>query len=73
MSLELKLEIIKTDINILKTHEEGVQIIDLIKEYGRSSSKICPVLKNKELIKGIASAKSLTIISERRKTRRNFC
>ncbi|KFM77792.1 Tigger transposable element-derived protein 1, partial [Stegodyphus mimosarum] len=59
MSIELKLEIIEK-------HEQGVRKIDLARMYGCSISVICTVLKQKELIKGITPAKSVTIISKLR-------
>lgn len=59
MSIELKREIIDK-------HDQGVRVIDLAKMYGRSTSMICTVLKQKELIKGIRPAKGVTIISKLR-------
>jgi hypothetical protein len=59
MSIELKREIIEK-------HEQGVRVIDLARMYGRSTSMICTVLKQKELIKGITPAKGVTIISKLR-------
>lgn len=59
MSIELKLEIIEK-------REQDVRVIDLARMYGRSISIICTVRKQKELIKGITSAYSVTIISKHR-------
>ncbi|GBN50728.1 Tigger transposable element-derived protein 1 [Araneus ventricosus] len=59
MSIELKREIIEKN-------EQGVQVADLERQYGRSTSTICTVLKQKESIKGITPAKGVTIISELR-------
>ncbi|XP_067125817.1 tigger transposable element-derived protein 1-like [Centruroides vittatus] len=59
MSIELKREIIEK-------HEQGVRVIDLARMYGRSTSMICTVLKQKELIKSITPAKGVTIISKLR-------
>ncbi|UYV70785.1 ISCA2 [Cordylochernes scorpioides] len=44
MSIELKREIIEK-------HEQGVRVVDLSRQYGRSTSMICSVLKRKESIK----------------------
>ncbi|GBL80913.1 hypothetical protein AVEN_26323-1 [Araneus ventricosus] len=59
MSIELKREIIEKD-------EQGVRIADLARQYGRSTSTICTVIKQKESIKGITPAKGVTIISKLR-------
>ncbi|GBM81699.1 Tigger transposable element-derived protein 1 [Araneus ventricosus] len=59
MSIELKREIIEKN-------EQGVRVPDLARQYGRSTSTICTVLKQKESIKGIAPAKGVTIISKLR-------
>ncbi|GIY14968.1 hypothetical protein CDAR_114561 [Caerostris darwini] len=61
MSIELKREIIEK-------HEQGVRVIDLSRQYGRSTSMICSVLKRKESIKSVTPAKGLTIISKLRTT-----
>ncbi|GFU35123.1 uncharacterized protein NPIL_280461 [Nephila pilipes] len=59
MSIELKREIIEK-------HEQGVRVVDLSRQYGRSTSMICTVLKQKESIKSVTLAKGLTIISKLR-------
>ncbi|UYV81469.1 hypothetical protein LAZ67_20001281 [Cordylochernes scorpioides] len=59
MSIELKREIIEK-------HEQGVRVVDLSRQYGRSTSMICSVLKRKESIKSVTPAKGLTIISKLR-------
>ncbi|UYV61277.1 hypothetical protein LAZ67_1004216 [Cordylochernes scorpioides] len=69
MSIELKREIIEK-------HEQGVRVVDLSRQYGRSTSTscmsttstsmICSVLKRKESIKSVTPAKGLTIISKLR-------
>ncbi|GBN81233.1 Tigger transposable element-derived protein 1 [Araneus ventricosus] len=59
MSIELKREIIEKN-------EQGVRVADLARQYGRSTSTICTVLKQKESIKGITPAKGVTIISKLR-------
>ncbi|UYV83823.1 hypothetical protein LAZ67_X000312 [Cordylochernes scorpioides] len=59
MSIELKPEIIEK-------HEQGVRVVDLSRQYGRSTSMICSVLKRKESIKSVTPAKGLTIISKLR-------
>ncbi|GIY60998.1 hypothetical protein CDAR_381141 [Caerostris darwini] len=46
MSIELKREIIEK-------HEQGVRVVDLSRQYGRSASMICSVLKRKESIKRV--------------------
>ncbi|GIY13972.1 tigger transposable element-derived protein 1 [Caerostris darwini] len=61
MSIELKCEIIEK-------HEQGVRVVDLSRQYGRSTSMICSVLKRKESIKSVTPAKGLTIISKLRTT-----
>ncbi|GIY36369.1 hypothetical protein CDAR_210121 [Caerostris darwini] len=61
MSIELKREIIEK-------HEQGVRVVDLSRQYGRSTSMICSVLKRKESIKSVTPAKGLTIISKLRTT-----
>ncbi|UYV79581.1 MRPL2 [Cordylochernes scorpioides] len=57
MSIELKREIIEK-------HEQGVRVVDLSGQYGRSTSMIYSVLKRKESIKSVTPAKGLTIISK---------
>ncbi|GIY50854.1 tigger transposable element-derived protein 1 [Caerostris darwini] len=59
MSIVLKREIIEK-------HEQGVRVVDLSRQYGRSTSMICSVLKRKESIKSATPAKGLTIISKLR-------
>ncbi|UYV76170.1 hypothetical protein LAZ67_13002933 [Cordylochernes scorpioides] len=59
MSIEFKRE-------ILEKHEQGVRDVDLSRQYGRSTSMICSVLKRKESIKSVTPAKGLTIISKLR-------
>uniref|UniRef100_A0A5F8G8Y5 HTH CENPB-type domain-containing protein n=1 Tax=Monodelphis domestica TaxID=13616 RepID=A0A5F8G8Y5_MONDO len=59
MSMKLKQEIIKK-------YERGVRVSDLAKEYDRSTSTICTILKQKELLKVITPAKGIKIISKLR-------
>ncbi|UYV62949.1 hypothetical protein LAZ67_2002588 [Cordylochernes scorpioides] len=59
MSIELKREIIEKN-------EQGVRVVDLSRQYGRSTSMICSVLKQKESIKSVTPSKGLTIISKLR-------
>ncbi|XP_061746133.1 tigger transposable element-derived protein 1-like [Nerophis ophidion] len=59
MCLELKKEIVEK-------HDQGVRVVDLAREYERSSSTICTILKQKELIKAISPAKGIKIISKQR-------
>ncbi|GBM46820.1 hypothetical protein AVEN_132481-1 [Araneus ventricosus] len=61
MSIELKREIIEKN-------EQGVPVADLARQYGRSTSRICTVLKQKKSIKGITPAKGVTIISNLRRS-----
>ncbi|GIY00811.1 hypothetical protein CDAR_76231 [Caerostris darwini] len=61
MSIELKREIIEK-------HEQAVRVVDLSRQYVRSTSMICSVLKRKESIKSVTPAKGLTIISKLRTT-----
>ena len=56
MSIELKHEIIEK-------HERGVRVVDLAKQYSRSTSTICTILKQKELIKAMTPAKGVKIMS----------
>ena len=49
ITVELKKEIIAK-------HERGVRVTDLAKEYGRSSSTICTILKRKEDFKRYKSS-----------------
>lgn len=59
MSMKLKQEIIEK-------HERGMRVSDLAKEYDRSTSTICTILKQKELLKVIMPAKGIKIISKLR-------
>ncbi|UYV79752.1 hypothetical protein LAZ67_18000559 [Cordylochernes scorpioides] len=59
MSIELKREIIEK-------HEQGVRVVDMSRQYGRSTSMICSVLKRKESINSVTPAKGLMIISKLR-------
>ena len=58
MSLEMKHDIIEK-------HEKGVRG-DLARQYERSTSTICTILKQKESIEAIKPAKGITIISKLR-------
>ena len=51
---------------IIKKHERGVRVVDTGREYGRSTSTICTILKQKDQIMSITPAKGSTIISKRR-------
>ncbi|KAK4324160.1 hypothetical protein Pmani_005163 [Petrolisthes manimaculis] len=59
ISMEMKREIIAKP-------ERGVRVTNLAKEYDRSTSTICTILKQKEMIKGITPAKGVKIISKLR-------
>ncbi|XP_059549399.1 tigger transposable element-derived protein 1 isoform X1 [Myotis daubentonii] len=59
MCIELKKEIIAK-------HDQGVRVIDLAKQYERSTSTICTILKQKESIQATTPAKGIKIISKQR-------
>ncbi|XP_070253222.1 putative CENPB DNA-binding domain-containing protein 1 [Myotis yumanensis] len=59
MCIELKKEIIEK-------HDQGVHVIDLAKQYERSTSTIYTILKQKESIQATAPAKGVKIISKQR-------
>ncbi|XP_008104049.2 tigger transposable element-derived protein 1 [Anolis carolinensis] len=59
MCLDIKHEIINK-------HEQGVRVVDLARQYDRSTSTICSILKQKESIKAITPAKGIKIISKLR-------
>lgn len=59
MCIELKKKIIEK-------YDQGVRVVDLAKQYDRSTSTICTILKQKELIKAITPAKGVKIISKQR-------
>ena len=59
MSMEMKHEIIEK-------HECGVRVSDLALQYERSTSNICTILKQKDAIKSVKTAKGTTIISKLR-------
>ncbi|XP_015417010.1 PREDICTED: tigger transposable element-derived protein 1-like [Myotis davidii] len=59
MCVELKKEIIEK-------HDQGVCVIDLAKQYERSTSTTCTILKQKESIQATTPAKGVTIISKQR-------
>lgn len=66
MSPKRKMMCIELKLEIIEKHEKGVRVTDLAKMYGRSTSMICTLLKQKELIKSIMPAKGVTIISKLR-------
>ncbi|XP_069172253.1 tigger transposable element-derived protein 1-like [Procambarus clarkii] len=45
---------------IIAKHERGVRVVDLVREYGRTSSTICTILKRKEQFKTLEVAKGVT-------------
>ncbi|UYV84127.1 hypothetical protein LAZ67_X001268 [Cordylochernes scorpioides] len=65
-SAKKKMMSIKLKREIIEKHEQGVRVVDLSRQYGRSTSMICSVLKRKESIKSVTPAKGLTIISKLR-------
>ncbi|GFS87081.1 tigger transposable element-derived protein 1 [Nephila pilipes] len=61
-SAKKKMTIIELKREIIEKYEQGVRVVDLSRQYGRSTSMICTVLKQKESIKSVTPAKGLTII-----------
>ncbi|XP_059540143.1 paraspeckle component 1 isoform X2 [Myotis daubentonii] len=59
MCIELKKEIIEK-------HDQGVPVIDLAKQYERSTSTICTILEQKESIQATTPAKGVKVISKQR-------
>ncbi|XP_070613955.1 tigger transposable element-derived protein 1-like [Erythrolamprus reginae] len=59
ISIEAKQEIINL-------HEKGTRVVDLARKFQRSTSTICTILKQKDILKGVKPAKGATIISELR-------
>ena len=51
---------------IIQKHEAGVRVVDLAQQYDRTTSTICTILKKKNEIKGIASAKGVSRLSKQR-------
>ncbi|GFW46083.1 tigger transposable element-derived protein 1 [Trichonephila clavipes] len=64
ISMELKREIIDK-------YEQGVRVMELAREYNRTSSTICTILKKKDLIKAQTPAKGVKIISKLRNSVHN--
>ncbi|XP_053129291.1 tigger transposable element-derived protein 1-like [Hemicordylus capensis] len=61
---ELILLEVKQDI--IRKHEQGMRVVDLAREYGRSASTIVTILKDKERIMGRETAKGVTILTKNR-------
>ncbi|KAM3936799.1 tigger transposable element-derived protein 1-like [Leptodactylus fuscus] len=59
MSIEMKQELIKL-------HEKGTRVIELAQMYERSTSTICTILKQKDIIKSAKPAKGTTVLSQLR-------
>ncbi|XP_070592937.1 tigger transposable element-derived protein 1-like [Erythrolamprus reginae] len=59
ISIEAKQEIINL-------HEKGTRVIDLARKFQRSTSTICTILKQKDILKGVKAAKGATINSQLR-------
>ncbi|KAM3924817.1 tigger transposable element-derived protein 1-like [Leptodactylus fuscus] len=59
MSIEMKQELIKL-------HEKGTRVIELARMYERSTSTICTILKQKDIIKSAKPAKGTTVLSQLR-------
>ncbi|XP_069187057.1 tigger transposable element-derived protein 1-like [Procambarus clarkii] len=51
---------------IIAKHERGVRVVDLVREYGRTSSTICTILKRKEQFKTLEVAKGVTKVNKKR-------
>ncbi|GFT08076.1 hypothetical protein NPIL_187621 [Nephila pilipes] len=51
---------------IIAKHKHGVRTIDLANEYGRNTSTISTIIKQKEAIKKLQPSKGITIISKLR-------
>ena len=51
-------------IEIIEKYERGVQVIELARQYDRSTSTICTILKQKDTIKGASPAKETTVLSQ---------
>ncbi|XP_068245142.1 putative CENPB DNA-binding domain-containing protein 1 [Palaemon carinicauda] len=49
---------------IIEKHESGVQVIELARQYERSTSTICTILEQKDAIKSTKPSKGLTILSK---------
>lgn len=56
ISIEVKQEIIDK-------HEHGVRVLELARQYGRSTSTICNILKQKDAIRSATPAKGTTVLS----------
>ncbi|KAM3922941.1 tigger transposable element-derived protein 1-like [Leptodactylus fuscus] len=59
MSIEMKQELIKL-------HEKRTRVIELARMYERSTSTICTILKQKDIIKSAIPAKGTTVLSQLR-------
>ena len=59
MTIEMKQEIIEK-------HERGVQVHELARQYDRSTSTICTILKQKDVFKSATTAKGAIILSKLR-------
>ncbi|XP_070592821.1 tigger transposable element-derived protein 1-like [Erythrolamprus reginae] len=51
---------------IINLHEKGTRVVDLARKFQRSTSTICTILKQKDILKGVKPAKGATIISQLR-------
>ncbi|UYV75596.1 hypothetical protein LAZ67_13000689 [Cordylochernes scorpioides] len=56
----------KNAANLLEKHEQGVRVVALSRQFGRSTSMICSVLKRKESIKSVSLGKSMGLEMEER-------
>ncbi|GBM84642.1 Tigger transposable element-derived protein 1 [Araneus ventricosus] len=64
VSVQKKMMYIELKREIIETNDQGVRVADLARQYGRSTSTISTVLKQKKSIKGVTPAKGVTIISK---------
>ncbi|XP_070592841.1 tigger transposable element-derived protein 1-like [Erythrolamprus reginae] len=51
---------------IINLHKKGTRVVDLARKFQRSTSTICTILKQKDILKGVKPAKDATIISQLR-------
>ena len=51
---------------IINLHEKGTRVIELARKFGRSTSTICTILKQKDILKDVKAAKGATIVSQLR-------
>ncbi|KAM4030834.1 tigger transposable element-derived protein 1-like [Anomaloglossus baeobatrachus] len=52
--------------DIIEKHEEGMRVSDIAKLYNKSTSTVCTILKKKDEIKSLDTAKGITRVSKQR-------